>query len=114
MSENYISQAVKNARGELSYRAFADKCNLSHAYLHKIEVGHYRGKPVCITLDTLSKLAKGGVRFHHKDLIHFITGDSEETIFIVDYCDEYYKLAAVLITWIERIVSYEATLRKPK
>ncbi len=57
---NYIGKFIKNYRGEMSLREFADKCEISHTHLDSIEKGvdPRTGKPVRVTIETLKKIAK--------------------------------------------------------
>ena len=62
-SNNYLSEKVREARGKLSFRQFSVKCRLSHAYIQRIECGvNSRDKPLCITIHTLAKLIRCGVK----------------------------------------------------
>lgn len=56
---NYIGNFIKNYRGVMSLREFADKCGISHTHLDSIEKGFdpRTGKPVRVTVDTLKKIA---------------------------------------------------------
>ena len=36
---NYIGEFIKNYRGDMSLREFADKCGISHTHLDSIEKG---------------------------------------------------------------------------
>ncbi len=56
---NYIGSFIKNYRGDMSLREFADKCGISHTHLDSIEKGFdpRTGKPVRVTVDTLKKIA---------------------------------------------------------
>lgn len=58
MYEN-IGKIIKKYRGNLSLRDFAKKCDISHSHLDSIEKGidPRNGKPVRVTLDTLTKIA---------------------------------------------------------
>jgi len=60
---------VREARGTQSVREFAKKCGISYAYLTKIEVGLNRGKPLSITLSTLTKLVKAGIEIDYEELM---------------------------------------------
>ena len=73
---NYISKKVKEARGGLSYREFAKKCGLSHAYLQRIETGLFGSKPPSITLSTLCKLVHAGIITNPEQLIGVIFHDA--------------------------------------
>jgi transcriptional regulator with XRE-family HTH domain len=61
MDYHVLGHLVRNARGDLSLRAFAKKCNISHTHLESIEKGvDFRtGKPVRVSMDTLEKLSAG-------------------------------------------------------
>lgn len=54
-----IGDYIKNYRGNMSLRDFAEKCNISHTHLDSIEKGcdPRTNKPVKITVDTLKKIA---------------------------------------------------------
>ena len=65
----YLSQKVREARGEQTLREFAQKCGLSSAYVLKIEKGVSRGKPISITVHTLAKLVDCGVEIDYNKLI---------------------------------------------
>ena len=56
---NYIGEFIKNYRGDMSLREFADKCGISHTHLDSIEKGFdpRTGKPVRVTVETLKKIA---------------------------------------------------------
>lgn len=56
---NYIGTFIRNYRGKMSLREFADKCGISHTHLDSIEKGYdpRTGKPVRVTVDTLKKIA---------------------------------------------------------
>ena len=72
MNNKRLGAIVKQSRGELSLRDFAEKCGISHTHLDSIEKGHdpRTGKPVSISIDTIRKLSNG-------------TGIPESTLFIV-------------------------------
>ena len=57
---NYIGEYIRNYRGEMSLREFAEKCGISHTHLDSIEKGYdpRTGKPVRVTVDTLKKIAR--------------------------------------------------------
>ncbi len=59
-SNETLGTIIRKARGDLSLRDFAKKCEISHTHLDSIEKGYdpRTGKRVSITLDTLSKLSK--------------------------------------------------------
>lgn len=56
---NYIGEYIKNYRGDMSLREFAEKCGISHTHLDSIEKGidPRTGKPVKVTVDTLKKIS---------------------------------------------------------
>lgn len=57
-----LSAFVREKRGDLSLREFAKLCgNISHTQIDSIERGidPRTGKPVCPTIETLAKIAKG-------------------------------------------------------
>lgn len=56
---NYIGNYIRQYRGKMSLREFAKKCDISHTHLDSIEKGFdpRTGKPVCITVETLKKIA---------------------------------------------------------
>lgn len=56
---NYIGEYIKKCRGNMSLRAFAEKCGISHTHLDSIEKGFdpRTGKPVSVTVETLKKIA---------------------------------------------------------
>ena len=69
-SENYLSQMVREARGGQSLRVFAKECGISHSYLRKIEFGvSSRGKSLQVTLHTLAKLKRAGVKIDFEQLM---------------------------------------------
>lgn len=58
--ENKLGNFLKEKRGSASLRDFANKLDISHTYLDSLEKG-YDGrnkKPVRVTVDILSKIAK--------------------------------------------------------
>lgn len=58
--ENKLGNFLKEKRGSSSLRDFANKLEISHTYLDSLEKG-YDGrnkKPVRVTVDILSKIAK--------------------------------------------------------
>ena len=65
----YLSQKVREARGEQTLRQFAQKCGLSPAYIQKIERGISRGKPCSITVLTLARLVNSGVEIDYNQLM---------------------------------------------
>ena len=71
-SGDYLSARVREARGELSFRKFSEICDISSAYIQKIESGISRGKSFSITLDTLARLVHGGVKIDYDLLIGII------------------------------------------
>ena len=79
---SYVSQRVREVRGNQSLRDFSKKCGLSHAYLRKIEHGISRGKPLSITLSTLGKLMRAGVIKDYDRLIAAILSEgSTSTVY---------------------------------
>jgi len=66
---SYLSQQVKEARGQESFRQFSVKCGISPTYLIQIEGVSYRGKPISITLETLTKLIRAGVKIDYDKLV---------------------------------------------
>lgn len=58
--ENKLGNFLKEKRGEMSLRDFSNKLDISHTYLDSLEKGYdsRNKKPVRITVDTLSKIAK--------------------------------------------------------
>ena len=56
---NYIGNFIREYRGKISLRDFAEKCNISHTHLDSIEKGidPRTGKPVKVTVETLKKIA---------------------------------------------------------
>ena len=64
--ENRLGKFVRKRRGKMSLRDFAEKCNISHAYLVSIEKGFdpRTGKPRKLTTEKLKALANGcGIDF---------------------------------------------------
>lgn len=57
---NYLGNFIKQKRGNLSLREFANLIGISHSHLDSIEKGFdpKTGKPVNISLEVLNKLAK--------------------------------------------------------
>ena len=57
--DNKIGDFIRNYRGKMSLREFAEKCEISHTHLDSIEKGYdpRTGKPVRVTVDTLKKIA---------------------------------------------------------
>jgi len=66
---SYLSQQVKEARGNQSLRQFSQKCKISHAHLAKIERGLSRGKPFSVSVHILAKLINSGVEIDYNYLI---------------------------------------------
>ena len=58
--ENKLGNFLKEKRGNMSLRDFANKLDISHTYLDSLEKGYdnRNKKSVRITVDTLSKIAK--------------------------------------------------------
>lgn len=58
--ENKLGIFLKEKRGNMSLRDFASKLDISHTYLDSLEKGYdaRNKKPVRVTVDTLSKIAK--------------------------------------------------------
>ena len=58
--ENKLGNFLREKRGEMSLRDFANKLDISHTYLDSLEKGYdsRNKKPVRVTVDTLSKIAK--------------------------------------------------------
>nr|DAJ09139.1 MAG TPA: helix-turn-helix protein [Caudoviricetes sp.] len=58
--ENKLGNFLREKRGSTSLRDFAKKLDISHTYLDSIEKGYdsRNKKPLRITVDTLSKIAK--------------------------------------------------------
>lgn len=58
--ENKLGIFLKEKRGNISLRDFASKLDISHTYLDSLEKGYdaRNKKPVRVTVDTLSKIAK--------------------------------------------------------
>lgn len=61
MNYKLLGERVRKARGELSLREFAKKCDISHTHLDSIEKGidPRTGKPVTVSVETLEKIAAG-------------------------------------------------------
>lgn len=61
MDTRLLGKRVRAARGDLSLREFAKKCEISHTHLDSIEKGidPRTGKSVIVSIDTLEKLASG-------------------------------------------------------
>lgn len=77
-SNRYLSQKVREARGNRSLRQFSEKCGVSHAYLQKLEQGvSHRGLPICITLQTLDKLVQGGAEIDYEQLMAIIRQENQ-------------------------------------
>lgn len=57
---NYLGSFIKQKRGNMSLREFANLIGISHSHLDSIEKGYdpKTGKPVNISLEVLNKLAK--------------------------------------------------------
>lgn len=58
--DNMLGEFLRKKRGDTSLRDFAKKLDISHTYLDNIEKGYDNRtkKPLRITVDTLSKIAK--------------------------------------------------------
>ena len=58
--ENKLGNFLREKRGETSLRDFAKKLDISHTYLDSLEKGYdsRNKKPLRVTVDTLSKIAK--------------------------------------------------------
>lgn len=58
--ENKLGIFLKEKRGEMSLRDFANKLDISHTYLDSLEKGYdnRNKKSVRVTVDILSKIAK--------------------------------------------------------
>jgi len=58
--ENKLGIFLKEKRGTMSLRDFANKLDISHTYLDSLEKGYdnRNKKPVRVTVDTLSKIAQ--------------------------------------------------------
>lgn len=58
--ENKLGNFLKEKRGSISLRDFANKLDISHTYLDSLEKGYdnRNKKPVRVTVDILSKIAK--------------------------------------------------------
>lgn len=58
--DNMLGDFLREKRGDNSLRDFAKKLDISHTYLDNIEKGYDNRtrKPLRITVDTLSKIAK--------------------------------------------------------
>lgn len=58
--ENKLGKFLREKRGETSLRDFAKKLDISHTYLDSLEKGYdsRNKKPLRVTVDTLSKIAK--------------------------------------------------------
>lgn len=58
--ENKLGIFLREKRGSMSLRDFANKLDISHTYLDSLEKGYdsRNKKPVRITVDTLSKISK--------------------------------------------------------
>lgn len=58
--DNMLGDFLRKKRGDISLRDFAKKLDISHTYLDNIEKGYDNRtkKPLRITVDTLSKIAK--------------------------------------------------------
>ena len=74
---NYLSQRVREARGDLSLREFAKRCGISAAYVQKIEGASYK-KPKLISINTLAKLIRGGVKIDFEQLMAATMSESED------------------------------------
>lgn len=57
--KNRLGEIIKSARGDMSLREFAQKCQISHTHLDSLEKGYdpRTGKKVSIKLETLKKLS---------------------------------------------------------
>ena len=71
----YISKIVREVRGDLSLRNFSAKTGLSHAYLQRIEDSASKGRPISITLSTLSKLIHAGIITNPDQLMEVLFSD---------------------------------------
>lgn len=58
--DNKLGNFLKEKRGSMSLRDFANKLDISHTYLDSLEKGYdnRNKKPVRVTVDTLSKISK--------------------------------------------------------
>lgn len=103
-SSNSLSEFIRVNRGDMSLRDFAKKCgNISHTQIDSIEKGidSRTGKPVCPTVETLSKISKGtgaSVAFlaslangDNTDLLNF-TRDAIELLKLFNQMNENSKL----------------------
>lgn len=103
-SSNSLSEFIRVTRGDMSLRDFAKKCgNISHTQIDSIEKGidSRTGKPVCPTVETLSKISKGtgaSVAFlaslangDNTDLLNF-TRDAIELLKLFNQMNENSKL----------------------
>lgn len=73
-NEKEIGKIIKELRGELSLRDFAQKCDISHTTIDNLEKGiDYRtGKPTQVKVATLQKIADAC-----NVTLSYITGDNE-------------------------------------
>jgi len=75
---NHLGRKIRQYRGELSLRNFAEKCGISHTHLDSIEKGYdpRTGKHVSISIETISKLSQG-TGIPERNLIILALGDIE-------------------------------------
>lgn len=75
MNDNILGRRIREARGDLSLRDFAQKCNISHTHLDSLEKGvdPRTGKRVKVGLETLKKIAKAA-----GFSIDYLTGDAKD------------------------------------
>lgn len=75
MDNNILGNRIREARGDLSLREFAKKCDISHTHLDSLEKGAdpRTGKEVSVGWETLRKLSIAtGLS------IHYLTGDTND------------------------------------
>jgi transcriptional regulator with XRE-family HTH domain len=83
--DNKLGDYLKERRQNDSLREFAYKLGISHTHLDSIERGYdpRSGKPVKITVDTLSKIAKGlGMSVNELLLVTKIVENNEDERYI--------------------------------
>lgn len=57
--DNKLGDFIREKRGNLSLREFANKCGISHTHLDSLEKGYapHTGKKINVTIDVLNKLS---------------------------------------------------------
>lgn len=83
--KNLFGNKIKELRGDMSLRDFADKIGISHTYLASIEKGESprNGKPVNITGDTIITISKNlGINPH--ELFSLDMQDKSDRSFSID------------------------------